>query len=552
MSNSRIPIPTVGDQPFTPLTRLKPEERALYHQHITSVVNRGLLGTRNPQWNDELEFAISRELSFSTSPPSLNGNINERFSKRHPVADLNIPRDPVAIMQTALRYSLENPFVAKGLRVKTDFVCKDFRHQTMNQTVKDFYDSEAIRLSLSLRIREITWCLVSLGVAVVYWGGEDGGRINFLEVLDPRMTRIERIMGKDVVYLKIDQQMKDAVRDPQGLMDPRNKVRFQSLPAQWVKQIQENLLKGEAHMWILLEPDSYTVVSNRYTPFNFTSNSFSGGPLQPAFDALQRYRLISAGDFAVAWNVKNMITLISEGDPNQDVKTYAPSDDFRLANLEAKFSNPDYSLTVFCDPTTQVRYVVPPLEVFDPKKYFQVEKEIKELINLPSFMWNNDGGGTFGAAMAEIKMLRDEVDWLRVCLIEGFFRPLYSLLRSRAAKPGFAAKAIALPEFDKNSLLDDTVWLTTIGEAYGRGAASLGTYQEAMGLDPEFEMERLKQEHEKYNSNLSDRQNTTVAQPLYESNQGNQNPESDKGGRPEKPGSEPRPAQPRAPRTQGK
>ena len=548
MARRKIAVPTVGSVPFQPLSGVSASEQAIYQDHMMNVIKNHNLGGRNPVFNDDLELAISRELGFTANAPvGPSLAINERFSKRHPVADLNTPRDPVAIMQTALRYSLENTFVAKGLRVKTDFTCKDFRHKSNNATAKDFFDAEAIRLELYMRIREIVWCMVSLGVAVVYWGGEDNGIIRNIEILDPRVTKVLRLFGKYKVYLKIDQRMRDAVRDPMGRSNIENKAVFESLPKKWIKQIELAAadMASAQNSWIELDDDTYTVISNRYTPFNFMANTFSGGPLQAAFEPLQRYRLLAAGDFAVAWNVKNMITLISEGSAKDDIKTYAPSDDLRLANLQAKFSGPDYSFTVFCDPTTEVRYVIPPIEVFDPKKYAQVEKEIKENINLPSFMWNNDGGGTFGAAMAEVKMLIEEVYWLRIALREQFFRPLYTILRSRAKKPGFAANAIVLPTFDENSLMDDTVRLQAMEQGYGGGAVSLGTYQENLGLDPEYEMTRLTEEHDKYGSNLNERQNPTVAQPLYENSQGNQNPDS---GRP-KTDLTPQAPKPRAPRT---
>jgi len=502
-------------------------EETMLFERLFSAVATNQLGS-----SVSVMTEVDREISFTA--PFANGpstSINERFSKRHPVADLNIPRDPVAVMQTAMRYCLDNPFVAKALRVKTDFVIKNFEHKTENESAKNFFDRETLRLDLFTRSREVCWMAFGLGVVPIYWGGEETNRIDFVEILDPRLCKIQRVMGRSKLYLKIDQSMIDAVRDPQGKANIENKARFEAMPKYWIKAITEHIDKGRAgQSYIELKDGSYTVVQNRYNPINRISNSVDGIPLQAAFDALQRYRLLAAGDFAIAWGQKNMITLISEGDPKQDVKSYAPADNTRLAALQAKFQQPDYMLTVYCDPTTAVRYVYPPIEIYDPKKYAQVEKEIKEVLNLPAFMWNDSSGESYAGSSAELKLLREEVDAMRMTLKTQFYMPLYSRLRAAASKPGFAEKAIVMPSFDNNSLRDDQVWLPALSDLYGRGGCSLESLCGAFGLDFEYEMKELEREHKALGSNRADRVNPTVAQPLHEPNQGNQDPTRNKGG----------------------
>jgi hypothetical protein len=521
-------------------------------------------------WDDETELAtmaavnpaslasVERALSFSALPFSGGSGINPRFAKKYPVADLNIPRDPVAVLQVAYKYCYENPFVAKALRVKTDFLCKDFHHQTHNETVKEFYDDRAIDLRLRTVLPKIGWNLFGVGVCPIWWGGEEGGQIQFIKVLDPRTCHIIHPFGKPKLFLKIDQSMIDAVRDPMGSKDIANKIQYDSMPRYWIDQIEAHLAKGGIGQGLIeLQEGSYTVVENSYAPMSRSVGSLDGIPLQPAFDALQRYRLLAAGDFAIAWNVKNMITLISEGDPKLEGKDYKPMDDTRMALLEAKFGAPDQSLQVVCDPTTQIRYVVPPIEVFDPKKYMQVEKEIKEVLNLPSFMWQNDGKGTYGAAMAEIKMLREEIDAVRVMLQEQFFRPLYKRLRKGAGRsPGFKEKDIVLPTFDNNSLRDDAIWLSAMADLYSRGVLSAETLADTFGLNFEYEVQQKKDEHEDLGNTSTGQpgepMNNTPMRPLYEPSQGNLNPVREKGGNEASPGSEPSSGTARNPRKSGK
>lgn len=530
------------------------DELSLADKALVAKLQQGLstafLRSNNPLWDDTEELEIMRSVGFgnggsltgeqrqrlvsfaggSASGPTIS--INDRFSKRHTVADMNIPRTPIAIIQLSMRYAVDSPFVAKACKLKTNFTVKSFSHKTRSTAAKDFFDDYSWTLNLRSALNKIVFGLYTVGLAPVYWGAEDGGEIKGLQVLDPRSVHIEEIMGKRKMWIKIDQAMIEAVKDPEGKKGPGNRALYQSMPAYWIKQIQEFIARGQTMGLIELPDGCYAVVENRYMAYNRVQGTLDGVPLQGAFDALQRYRLLAAGDFAVAWNVKNMLTLISEGDPKADPKDYKPADQVRLGKLQQQFANPDYALTIFCDPTTLVRYVVPPLEVFDPKKYSQVEKEIKEVLNLPSFMWANDGQGTYGAAQAEVQILRQEVDSLRILLEEQFFRPFYYRLRAGARRPGFGVKDIVLPQFDQNSLRDDSIWLEANQELYSRGALSLETLIESFGYDFSYEMAQKAWEHKKYGNTAGGAQelNNSPARPLFEPSQGNLAPNRDKGG----------------------
>lgn len=560
--------PTTTSQSTPPSGVLTPEQ-------ITAQQSAQLLATKinnayqtafkcfgnNPTWNNDEELSIMRQTSYSMYSDvsdhlvSFSGNavsngsigINPRFAKRYPVSDLNVPHNPLAVIQLSLRYAMENPFVAKALRVKADFTCKDFKHKTHHVKAKKFYDDYARKLQLRTALHKIVWNLYATGLCPVYWGGEGltgpTGPISFMQVLNPASVHMEEILGRMRMWIKITPAMIDAVKDPNGAANPRNKVQFESMPRYWIEQIQAAIAKGDGHGLISLQDGSYTVIDYRYTPYNRSENTLDGVPLQGAFDALQRYRLLAAGDFAVAWNVKNMLTLISEGDPKDDPKDYKPADNVRLTKLYQQFSHPDQALTIFCDPATNVRYIVPPLEVFDPIKYQQVEKEIKEVLNLPSFMWANDGKGTYGAAQAEVQLLRQEVQSVRMLLEDQFFYPLYNRLRMGANRPGFAQDDMPMPTFDQNSLRDDAIWLSANQENYARGTLSMETLCDIFGWDFAYEIKQKQIEHQKYGNTATGQpgepMNNSPARPLFEPSQGNLNPARDKGGNEGKPGGEP-------------
>jgi hypothetical protein len=568
-------VPTIGTVPPQPSPTQQADQQLLasianHNRGAFALAGQGY--AENPLWDNKSEIQsmrlmgfdarvradeIQRMLSFVTgSLPAGNQAINDRFAKRHTVADLNIPRNPEAMIALSMKYSFENATVSKGAKVKTDFICSQFHHKTHNTAAKDFYDDYVIELRIKTQLRKIVYNLVTVGLCPIYWGGEDGGPIDLFQVVDPLACRYVDILGRQKLYLKITQTMIDAVKDPKGEKSAPNKAQYEAMPQYWIDQIQKAIDGMKPQALIELQEGSYTVLENRYASTNRQANTLDGVPLQGAFDALQRYRLFAAGDFAVAWNVKNMLILVSEGDPKALPQDYIPADNQRLANLEAAFSNPNNALMVFCDANTTVRYVIPPLEAFKTDKYTQCEKEIKEVLNLPSFMWANDGHSTFGAATAEVVLLKKECEAIRMLLEEQLFRPFYERLRTGAKRPGFSKKEIPLPTFDEMSLQDTVTFLQHCGEMYARGALSLESYMEVSGFDFAWEMEQKKIEHEKYGNTSEDAvvMNNTVARPLYESGQGNTQPDRDKGGNSGDGTGNPADTNrtPRTPRTRGK
>lgn len=526
-----LDIPSLGDQPDA-----RDLSRVIA---VRETMGRAQLGEANPMWNDQLEMMQARALGYLTAIPGVQGNLNDRIAKRFPLQDMNMPRDSVAVLQAAIRYCYENPFVAKATRIKADFTVQGFKHKTHNTTVETFLDNADDRLNMKLVLRRIYWMYYGIGLVPIWWGGEDGGPITFIEVIDPRMVHIEYNFGKATMYLKIDEKMKQAVADPNGEIDIRNRARFRAMPSYWIPQIRRSMEYNRSNNYIMglieLQEGSYAIIENRYSQINRTVGGVDGIPLQPAFHALQRYQLLSAGDFAVAWNLKNMVTLISEGDPKSESGRWTPITTERLSQLQAQFQRPDSSFTVYCDPTTKVEFVFPPVEIFDVEKYIQPEKEIKEVLNLPSFMWATDEtGASFGNSVTELKLLRTEVQSAREVVGESFFKPFYERLR-QGSRP-FNKKDTVLPSYNETTLQDDASWFQAVTGLYGQGGCSMQFLQEQFGIDVEYEREQMKFEHKQFGNQSSgkpgEQMNDTIYSPLFEPSQGNMNPIRDKGGNP--------------------
>lgn len=521
-------IPNLGDQPS--------ESDLYYFKSLSSAVEHMVLGDRNPLWDNTVD--LSRSISFVQPTSQLQGTLNDRIAHRFPVSDLNSPKDPTAVIQSAIRYARESPFVAKAAKVKTEFTMSKLTHKTLNTSVKEFYEKYIDALRLNIRIPEILFYCYAIGICIIWWGGEETRQIENLEIFDPRMCRVIYNFGKPSVFIRVDDDMRRAVADPEGKLDPRNRLKYQSMPQYWIAQIIANNNRGSLQGYIQLAEGSFAVLDTRLMKLSSVPGSFEGLPIQAAFEPLQRYKLMAAADYATAWNLKNMITLIKEGDPKAEGKEWKPVSTARLSNLQATFQRADSNYTVYCDATTTVEFVVPPIDkIFGTEKYQQVEKEIKENLGIPSFMWISEQGSNYSNAVNELKQFRVSCDFMwNYVLVEQFFKPLYARLRQGVARPGFKPSDIVYPEFNARELQDDANFMKQRTELYGRGLMSAQQICEDGGIDFEWMVQQKQSEKERFGpTKTDDMLNDTLLQPLFEPQQGNFQPE-DPAGAPGTPG----------------
>jgi hypothetical protein len=513
-------IPTLGEQPST--------EDMTYFRSLSSAFSHMVLGDRNPLWNNEED--LHRTLSFVQPITALQGTLNDRLAHRFPLSDITAPKDPTSVLNAAIRYTQESPFVAKAARTKTEFSMSPLVHNGANVKANEFYDDQIDRLNLDWWIPKILFSVFSVGICVVWWGGEETRQIQNLEIFDPRTCQIIYNFGKPSLFLKIDEDMRNAALDPEGKINIKNKIKFQSMPRYWVDQIIEQRNRGEGNGYIQIQDGSFSVIDNRLMTFSRAKGAFDGLPLQPAFEPLQRYRLLAAGDYATAWNLKNMITLISEGDPKAEGREWRPISTARLNNLQATFQRADTNYVVYCDPTTKVEFVIPPVkDIFTTEKYAQVEKEIKEILGLPSFMWISEQGSNYSNAINEMKSFRVACRFVWDYVIKPqFFKPFYIRLREGAPRPGFQTKDIPYPAFNDRELQDDVNFMKQRADLYSRGVWSAQDLVESAGGDFAKIIQQKKDELANYGPSDSDVVlNDTLLRPLYEPSQGNIQPKDE-------------------------
>jgi hypothetical protein len=460
--------------------------------------------------------------------------------------EFGLPAGQVDNMNFSMRYAFENSYVAKAMKLKTLFTTKGVQNNTGDDVTNDFLDQVHRKLYLRNTFRQAVWLYYTCGLVPILLPEKDKP-LDWVQILDPRMVRTERMYGKTVMYLVADARMKAAVADSQGRTSPLNKDYYDAMPRSWRKQIIEARDQHAGDVLIRLEPESYIVIQNRYNPCDRNLNGWDGSPLQPYFSACENYRMLMAGDFATAFLAKNIIALASVGDPKLEGDNYIRPDDQVLAGLQNVLQTPNQAMWLFGDPTLNIRYITPGPEALDSAKYAEWKSVLKNL--LPGPFWTNDSNASFADATVELQQLEEEAVACQNQFDDDFWTPIHE--RAAEGRTRIASKNVKPPQYDRSALRDRTASLKEASELYNNGGLSVASLQEAHGIDPEVEKARLTQQKPDAKKG--------VFMPAFEGKQGivsnktygikppkpapgglnGAKPPGGKGGRPTKPGSKP-------------
>jgi hypothetical protein len=433
--------------------------------------------------------------------------MNDRFAHRNPVAALNVPRDPAGIMTMSMKYAEDNYIVAKGIKIKKNFAAKDMSLIGSSSTVKH-YQSEFRRLKMRYWVNQIFRYYFMLGRVVMYWG--DDRPLKALSMLDPRLVNVKRFMGIPYVFVKPDRRWKEMMTNG----SQEGKFLKRVIPAYWKPYI----MREEE---IPLKDGTYALIENDLSLFASRGLSAIGGvPLQPAFNALQILNLHLAGDFSVAWMMKNLIALVSIGNPALEKERYVRADQVELQKLQAAFQKPEYAMWAYVDPTVDIRFFHPDPTLYATDKYKKPTEIVEYVMGLPPVFSPSGSSSDYNSSTLTLKPFREEIEMARGDIMDQFFSQILPVMRDGYTRRVAGTKDAEVI-FDQDSLKEDRVILEELTAKYDRGALSMQSLLEGKAQTLETEMARKKTELDKYEE---------VARPIWDMNHGNL---EDKGGRPE-------------------
>lgn len=408
---------------------------------------------------------------------------NERFMKATPISELNLPRDVEGVMNLSMRYAEDNYMVSTGVRIKKNFALKDMTI-TGTSTAKEHYQSEYDRLNVRKLLNNVFRYYWITGRVVVYWGEERP--IKRCTIIDPRFIRVQSFLGEQYVFLKPDPRWRTILQQGGGgLTDQKLEKAFllRNLPAWWIPYIM-------ADEYIPLKPETYALIENDLSLFATRGiHTVGGTPLSAAFVELSIHRMLLAGDFSVAWMMKNMIGLVSIGDPEHE-QNFQRSDTRELSKLQQAFQRPDYAMWAYVDPTVQIRYVTPDPDLLKGERYRESSAHIERVLAIPAVFSANGGkSGDFASDSLELKCFREEIQFGRDDVKAQLFGKLNPILREGHTKRNAGTKNPGI-EFDNDCLVDDRILMEMLNGKFDRGAVSIQSLLEGKHQDIETERER--------------------------------------------------------------
>lgn len=403
---------------------------------------------------------------------------NERFAHKQPISELDIPRDTPSLMTLCMRYEEDNYMVQSAVRVKKNFALKDMTIKG-TATAREFHQREFARLRIRHVLSTIFRYYWICGRVVAYWG--DDRPIKNITVLDPRFIRVQKFMGEAHVMLRPDPRWRTILMADKDNQRPEARFLRKNLPKYWIKHI----MMDED---IILKPGSYALIENDLSEFSTRGvHGLGGVPLSGALVELAIFRMLLAGDFSVAWMMKNMIALVSIGNPETEKDKYVRADTTELTKLKTAFQRPEYAMWAYVDATLQIRYVYPDPKLWTTDKYKEITAHINRVLAMPNVFTNADGD--FASSALELKFFREEIICGRMDVLEQFLMQLFPVLREGRSRREAGTKDPSV-EFDNDCLIDDNILMQMNQGKFDRGALSVRSLLENKAQDFETERER--------------------------------------------------------------
>jgi hypothetical protein len=219
-------------------------------------------------------------------------------------------------------------------------------------------------------------------------------------ILDPTLVNVEAVSPFGDVYLsyKVTNKMKEMA----GSSIKEIKEMFKALPKDWQTAIK-------AGSKIPLDPEkTYAIYKKKMNYQEYAIPSITPG--FPTMDYIQTQRVAES--------------ITAKGFINQLIVVTIGSDEFpatraQLTDVATMLKTPSPSYMLVYDHTLKINQITPNTDVFDADKYIQPNRELSEVIGVPTSLITGEGGfsGYVMAFKVMKKMLEDGIrginNWLK-------------------------------------------------------------------------------------------------------------------------------------------
>ena len=227
--------------------------------------------------------------------------------------------------------------------------------------------------------------------------------------------------------------------------------------------------------------------------------------IYPANKEVQFKRMLRQGEISAMESLKHMITLIKLGKVEDG---YIPTEE-QIERVAAALAGGSQAHHLIWDDLIEGQVLQPNIgNIFDPKKYQQVDKDIYAALGVAESVFS--GNASYANSFMAIKLLLEKLETIREKL-EGWLRVE---LKDIAEVMKF--KRLPSIRWGLMSLRDENAERKLFLDLFDRGMLSKESLLERFGTDFDIELERQKLEAEivEQNNKGMNKQTTDVKQPV--------------------------------------
>lgn len=395
-----------------------------------------------------------------------------------PVYDVKgIPSKFADQVRLARKYYSEEPITGTVIDVLTQFSVSEIEHIVDDEEIKEFYDAlyhETSNLHqivknayLDYYIACNVWPVRSdKGPKVVTRSGKKIPEYKWT-ILNPENVDIQGtlLFDQSLITVKPNEELKEIIKSK----DPAVRKLIDDIPPAMKLAIE----KGGN---IPIDPDKVYHIARNKQPFQRTAIPFimrNVGPLRVKQKLMEM-------DLSTADGVINQLVTVTIGNDDH------PATQEELEKLAEIIRTPSKAYALIWNHTLSVKIHPPEANLFDPKKYEQVNRDISAGYGIARPVVAD--GGTYASQTVSVQSLIQWLEWGRED-IKHWLEHEYKLI---AKENGL--KTYPRVRFKKVSLSEEKLIKNILMGLYDRGIISVETLSRETGHDIDVEESRQKRE----------------------------------------------------------
>lgn len=407
----------------------------------------------------------------------------EVYSPLFQIANLNLPRDRVTMNAWNRIFYDTHPLVRNAINLHASFPISKINIRHKNKKVQRFFEEMA---------DEIDLYNVVYGTALEFWKmGEafpyaeldrETGKWKRITILNPDYVHVKKsVVGDEtVISMRPDASLQRIVNS-QSPVDLRIKSRLPAHIVQHVKKGQNIPLDGfnVSHLKLLS------------SPYDIRGTSV----IVSIYKDLMLYDKIRESKFAQADGMINPITLVKLGGDGEYRPTQSDIEEFRQTLEEAQYDK-DFKLVTHNGVTIE-RVGFSGATLDTAGDFELIINNIYAGLMVPKALMDQESV-TYASSSVGLEVLKQRYDifrnMMKKWLEKKIFAPICEIQEFFEYKDGEKVLQVPTIDFNHMNLYDTNEYIQTISQFVTGNQISYHTMYRTLGLDPEEEDRRMRQE----------------------------------------------------------